>query len=248
MNKMESKIKNLIAVRLKTHADLNAKDITFAKNIIYQYLSTSIFIRILTYINTKGICKFALAFNTNLDTAIQNKDENEVKLVLDHVEQMFVELYDNPYLSQEERDFLNLLLERELMTTAYLIQMIESGKEITFNDTCHHTTVALGIKNNSDVAAIATKCYEQVCIEESKIDDNIRAVMSKHEPMGDSVYAIDKKKRSKVPKIYCFDLLTLLESLPKNPETGQNFDKYALSLIETRLHKEMAMYRRFKEY
>lgn len=232
---------------LKSHKSLTEDDIKYAANFISSFysdsrdklrqnsgikniLTDSQLLMILLYSDKKRICRFALIFNDELDDAIKSRDSSMLKRILLGPKEMFVELYDNPLLSNEDKDFIIRLIARESFALMVTLEFLK--KEIITDD---------------DVINVATKCYNNVCIKDGQIlyDDDSRAVMSRYETPPESVFTIDKSK------IYCFDTLELIsevtEEIPINPKTGNKFSDYALKLIRNRFNKEINMYRRYKQ-
>jgi hypothetical protein len=124
------------------------------------------------------------------------------------------------------------------------------------DEKCTSETITVSAEKDQGsvkMVSIATRCYDEVCIQDAKIleDDIARATMSKYEKPAESVYTVDKPAGSTVPRAYCFDTLDLIaavsEPTPVNPKTKEAFSDYSLELIQRRFHKEIAMYRRYKQ-
>jgi len=260
---------------LRSHKELTDNDIIYAANYISSFyahssdmfqanpnatniLTDEQLIIFLVYADQRGICKFALTFNSELDIAIKTKDTVSLKKILLGPKEMFVELYDNPFLSTDDREFIIRLIAREMFTINLVLEFLK--KKIlnleTIDDTC--TSIDLQSKINREdgvihMAFLVTKCYEEVCFQDAKIleDDLVRASMSKYEKTPGSIYTVDKPIDSNTPQVYCFDTIDLIvavtEDIPINPKTNQPFSEYALKLINQRFHKEIAMYRRYKQ-
>lgn len=264
---------------LQSHKSrLSSDDIAYAANYISSFYSHSMdivqkdpdtenilseeqLIMFLVYADQKGISKFALIFNEELDTAILKKDTISLKAILLGPKEMFVELYDNTFLRNEDRDFLIRLVSREIFALKLTFELLKR-KVInldTIDDTCMAETLTVHAeklsqeKDKVQVTVIATKCYDEVCIQDAKIleDDMARATMSKYEKPAESVYTVDKSATSTTPKVYCFNTIELIDAItelnPINPKTKEPFSDYTLSLLHQRFHKEMAMYRRYKQ-
>lgn len=84
-------------------------------------------IMFLVYADQKGIAKFALIFNEELDEAIKNKDTISLKKLLLGPKEMFIELYDNPYLSYEDREFIIRLISREMFAMTLTFESIKKN-------------------------------------------------------------------------------------------------------------------------
>ena len=240
---------HLVNKVLQSHKNLTSDDIQYASNYISSFYSYSSnnpnssfpllddtqLIMFLVYSDQNGICKYALIFNEELDIAIKSRDNISLKRILLGPKEMFIELYDNPYLSIEERDFIIRLIARESFAIMLSMELLKKNP--------------LDI-NSDDISSI---CYDQVCIQDAKIldDDYVRATMSKYEKPSSSVFTIDKSPHSDTPNVYCFDTLDLISSVtepsPINPKTNQPFSSYSLNIINQRFHKEIAMYRRYRQ-
>jgi hypothetical protein len=265
---------------LRSHKNLNDNDIQYAANYISSFYSHSYnvlydnphisrdspsniltdpqLIMFLVYSDQRGICKFALIFNEQLDTAIKNKDNIAFKRILLGPKEMFVELYDNTFLSTEDRDFITRLIARESFALMLAIQLLKY-KIINFesiDDTCTSNTFTFHTqKENTHVrlVSLATKCYDEVCIHDAKIlqDDQVRATMSKYENTPESVFTVDKPPSSETPQVYCFNTLDLIAAItdnpPINPKTGQPFSTHSIKIITQRFNKEINMYRRYRQ-
>ena len=229
---------------LHTHKSLSENDITYSANFISSFyalrenvLTDDQLVMFLVYADKSGICRFALIFNEELDTAIKNKDRTGLKRLLLGPKEMFIELYDNTFLSNEDRDFILRLIARESFAMMLALGLLKKNSE----------------SFTANVVTITTKCYDEVCIQDSKLleDDPERAVMSKHEKPPESVFTVDKPKSSRTPSVYCFNTLDLIkavtETVPINPKTGEPFSDYSLKVIRDRFRKEINMYRRYRQ-
>jgi hypothetical protein len=228
-------------------------------------------IRVLTYADQKGICKFALLFNEELDIAIRTKNTILFDKLLIGPKEMFIELYDNRFLSYDNKEFIIRLISREMFSMTLFFKLIKDKildlETIDYKCTIETLELALsyyieddaissGVQNITPgfhMTTLATKCYDEICIQDSKIldDDYVRGIMSKYERPSELVYTIDKPVTSSSPHIYCFDTLTLIdavtENFPINPQSNEPFSNYALEIIHNRFQKEIDMYRRYKE-
>jgi len=264
---------------LRSHKRLNEDDIQYASNYISSFYShnynivqdsaskipsgfDSQLIMFLVYADQNGICKFALIFNEELDNAIKNKDDITLKRIILGPKEMFVELYDNSFLSTEDRDFITRLIARESFAIMLSIELLKKKiinlEEITDTCTSESFTIQAELEKGKKgeevtMVALTTKCYDEVCIQDAKIleDDNVRGTMSKYEKTPESVFTVDKPLSSKTPQVYCFNTLDLIaaitENTPINPKTGEPFSEYSLKIITQRFHKEIAMYRRYRQ-
>jgi len=239
---------------LQSHKNLNEDDIQYATNYICSFYSYSneliildknnneIFdddklIMFLVYSDQNGICKFALLFNDELDSIILDRNTIALKKILLGPKEMFVELYDNAFLSNEDRDFITRLLAREIFANKLYLKSLKKK-----------------IPNKTyDFDTLTTKCYGDVCIQDSKIllDDNIRSELSKYEKTSKTIYTVDIPENSSTIQVYCFDTLELIKAItdpiPINYKSGKIFSNYTLKLLNQRFHKEINMYLRYKQ-
>lgn len=260
---------------LRSHKRLTDDDIQYASNYISSFyshsrdeleinpnadnlLNSEQLVMFLVYIDQRGISKFALVFNEELDASIKAKDTVSIKKLLLGPKEMFIELYDNPYLSNEDREFISRLISRERFAVS--LALILLAKKIlnleTIDDKCASESMSVEAERNGDavnMTILATKCYDEVCIQDARIleDDTARAEMSKREKPADTVFTVDKPASSPTPQAYCFETIELIaamtEETPINPKSKEPFSIYALKIIRQRFHKEIAMYRRYKE-
>ncbi len=252
---------------LQSHKNLTDSDIQYGSNYITSFYSHSgsstktnhildneQLNMILVYADQKGIGKYALLFNEKLDYSIKTRNTTLLKSILLGPKEIFVELYDNPYLSDDDREFTIRLISREMFALTMSLELVKN-KLLNFEpNICHSINVYEETRNGTtNMAILTTKCYDEVCIQDAKIlaDDSVRAIMSQYEKPPDSVYTIDKSTHEDLPKVYCFNTIELLsyitETVPINPHTNAPFSEYSLKIIHQRFNKEIAMYRRYKE-
>lgn len=250
---------------LCSHTRLSKEDIEHATNYISSFyiysrneensdeeniITEDHLVQFLVYTNQRGIGKFALIFNDKLDFAIISRDNIFLQQILFGPKEMFVELYDNPYLFTEDYDFMIRLISREMYAMTLLLKQFREkilNLEI-IDDTCQSKG-----ENQESIVTIAAKCYDKVCLQDVKIleSDSIRVEMSKYETLPNTVHTVDKSKNSMTPQVYCFDTIELIasmtENIPVNSRTKEPFSEYSLKVIGRRFHKEIALYRRYKE-
>lgn len=250
---------------LETHKRLNQEDIGYFSNFIASFYSDSMntngkfnedqLIMMLVYMNQHSICKFAITFNERLDISIKSRDFVSLKNLLLSPKEVFVELYDNPYLSQDSVNFTIRILAREMVAMNNLFAMLKQKVIELEENTCSvesTITEARSVDNKVNITQLLLKCYEEICIQDYQLmnKDIISGIFSMYEVPSQEISTVEPAESKK----YCFDLFELLESLvsqsengPINPKTKKPFSKDALKLINQRLHKEIAMYKRYKE-
>lgn len=255
---------------MQTHKSLSESNIIFASNFITSFYEQSQrrqgdnsftedqLILFLVYADRSGICKFALMFNAALDAAIITEDTNTIMELILAPKEKFVELYDNPYLTDNQRNFITRLVAREI---AAFTSAFEALKEKILNfevidNTCRQETFSVDAIEDgkvTHVTMLATRCYEDVCIQDATIrrEDAPRALMAKSEKPAENVYTVDKAPGEISPSVYCFDTLDLMNAMmsnpPINPKTSNPFSDYSVRIINQRFSKELALYRRYYE-
>lgn len=252
---------------LKTHSALSEDDMLYAANFIcsmynhYAELSSRTnpfskdqLIRILVYANTNTICKFALLFNSELDEAIKSRNTLNLTHILLGPKEMFVELYDNSYLSSEQQNFIMRMLAREIAAFTQVYERVEEHVLDLDSIHTHCSTQSMAYNSTqSSIVELTTKCYEEVCLIGSTIlrEDSARAIMAQNENPPENIYTVDKLPSQTLPSVYCFNTLDLMEALmhepPLNPKTQQPLSPQALTMIRHRFAKEIALYRRFHD-
>lgn len=240
---------------LHSHKLLSLADIHYAANYISSFyahsqrliegnpdatnvLSDTLLTRLLVYINQCSIGKFALIYNEAIDNAILTRNNVLLRELLLSPKEVFVELYDNPYLLAEDRDYLLRIISREMY--AMLLVLGRLRKQLINNDLI-------------DLEGLATNCFNEICIHDSRIltEDLARGEMFKYEKLSPTIYTVDKGSTTLSPQVYCFDTMKLIgimtERVPINPSTREPFSDFSRELIQQRLRKEIALYKRYKE-
>lgn len=263
---------------LRSHKTLTDDDIGYAANYITSFyvhsndvkssFTEEQLITFLVYSNQNEICKFALTFNDELNSIIKRRDSISLgnlllgnhtgrKFVGSDLRGMFVELYDNRFLVDDDKEFIIRLISREMFATKLSLGLLRK-KILNFDnidDRCASETLDISTNQTNasvQMTSLVTKCYDEVCIQDAKIlsDDGARATMSKYEKAPPKIYTVDKPRNALNPQVYCFDTLELINAVVTNsvnPKSGEPFSGYALDLINRRFRKEISMYRRYKQ-
>lgn len=253
---------------LHSHPRLDESDVFFASNYIASFYSHSLdkkisislshdqLVMFLVYADQNSLCRFALLFNETLDSSIKSRDTFSLKRLILGPKEMFVELYDNPLLSSSDRSLLIRTISRYSFALSLTLQSLENNIS-NFNfidDSSTSESFSSHLRHNVkslDLFSIHSKCFDQVCIHDSKIldDDTSRAIMSIYESPSSSIFTVDKPSLS--PQVFCFDLLDLVSSfvhpVPINSKTNKPFSPYTVDIISHRFHKEINMYRRYHQ-
>lgn len=263
---------------LRSHKNLSEDNVAFAANYIASFRAANVdpafdddqFAMFLTYADTTGIGKFALIFNEELDAAIKARDTTKLRELVLGPQEMFVEVYDNSFFTEEDREIAMRMLTRSIYAHQLLVNQLRQKVSVdTIDDTnpavvpaadkdpqfhcpvitltTERTATPLGVS----AAALATMCYQEVCIQEAQIlrDDPVRTQMNARDTPPEQVYAIDRAPSKKIPQVYCFETLELLAAVthdpPINPKTNEPFSPESLTLITNKFRRELAMYRRY---
>jgi len=250
---------HILKYSLSTHKNLSDKEIIRTSNYICSFyinknISFDSLIQFFTYSDQTGVCKFALSFNEKLKNSIKSKDYSLLKKLVLGPKDMFIELYDNNYLSPTDRDFLIRLVSREMVAYESLFDKVKN-KIINVEDIKHKCSSNTSYfelthqKNKNTMFSLTSNCYDEICIQDSKNlnDDQVLSIMSKYEKPPSSFYTVDKSSKTQTPQVYCFDTLELISSLPINPKTGEKFSKHTFNIIHQRFSKEINMYKRYRE-
>lgn len=266
---------HLVRHVLRTHPELTDTQITWGANYIcsfYAYsqealvlapgpgarLTSEQLIQFLVYADQTGISRFALILNLALDQFLQNQNQTELNQLLLGPKEMFIELYNNPFLEEADQDYLIRLLSRETFTMTLLFERVKNGiiNLEAIDDRCliqEYEASLVPTETGIQVTTLATRCYDEVCLKDAQIlsDDPARAIMSQHEKVPESVYTVDKSPNQATPQVFCFKTMELIAAVTNpvliNPKTGAPFSDYALQLINQRFRKEIAMYQRYKQ-
>ena len=168
-----------------------------------------------------------------------------MNLLLLSPKEIFIELYDNPFLSEDDKEYIIRLVEREIFAMGYFLKLLEKNPNADQNEVCNQEV----IENETNMVKLTTKCYDEVCIQDAKIltDNSVRAIMSKYEKPPETFYTVDNAETT--PQVYCFDTLELIGIIcndnPINPKSNKPFSKYAIKLINDRFRKEINLYKRY---
>jgi hypothetical protein len=247
---------------LRNHKSLQDTDVGFAANYtaslraanLYQNFDDDQFAMFLAYADTTGVGKFAFTFNEELDQAVLDRNIPRLRDLLLGPTEMFVEIYDNPYLTDEDREFAVRMLARSIYAHQLLLEQLR--QKDTINDECpvvSMLTEETATPNGVSAVALANRCYEEVCIQEAQIlhDDPVRTQMNTRDKPPAQVYTIDRAPSKHTPQVYCFETIELLAAVtqdpPMNPKSGEPFSPQALNLITTKFRRELAMYRRYQQ-
>ena len=184
----------------------------------------------LTYSYQQGLGRLALTFNDELDLAIGHYDTITLHRLLTGPKEMFVEVYDNSHLNSLDREYC-------LRSLGYEIHVFHSVLNSNIDD---------------NVEQLLHACHDDVCSYDSALlqRDPIRTIMARNEVLPQNIHIVDETEQGQFAP-YEFELIELLDSVtadpPINPQTQRRFSSYSLNLIQHRLHREIALYSRYRD-
>ena len=253
---------------LRSHDTLTEKEITTGASMIASIFASTTGVDIddiddqfglfMVYADRKGLGKFALTYNEELDEIIRSKMNLLLQQILFGPKEMFIEIYDNDYLTEEDKSSLLRVLSREMVGAVKFLESIRSrSSDLDFpDDICNYQAIETNIsreRGTANLTTISSKCYDEVCLEDSQMvnTDKVWATVAKYESPPTTVQTVDTPSSYSTPMIYCFELLDLLNAItedpPINPQSQEPFSPMSLALIKRRFSKEIAMYRRYKD-
>lgn len=265
LNNTELTVFHMVSHILHGHARLDLNDIQTAANYISSFyiysqqydpglLPLDQLIMFLVYADQSSICKFALLFNTELDRAITTRDEPRLKSIITGPREMFVELYDNPFLLTADREFMIRLVSREIFAMNLTFELVKHKlTKLEPIETFCHSQTTISSRSPNHMTSLTTRCYDEVCLQDAQIleEDSIRGTMYRYERVPSTIYTVDKPGSAHTPQVFCFTTLDLIaamtDDVPINPQTQQPFSTYAVEIIYQRFRKEIAMYRRYRQ-
>jgi len=239
--------KEILTTVLKTHK-LSNDEIDFAVDeILKMNLSekdlANFILQVYLLTNTG---RFSLIFNNNLDTDIKFKIGIEKWVKTAGTKEAWPELYDNPYLTNDEIKIIEEMSNREYFAVLNTIETCKSCEntgniEIFPCQTKQDDSVYL----NKDIVytSIYEQCYENVCISESVQRGKIISLKSDSD-IPRVAYVGDGKGTKN-----CFKVMELIEQLARgnyvNSKSNEMFSDLILGQLLSKYDKEIKMYKRF---
>lgn len=227
----------VISYVINTHESLTKDEKKFAANWICSLhiqarkkFDENKLLLFLTYTNKEGICRFALTYNKKLDALIRERNKTGILNFLSDIsEKYFVELYDNPSLSEDDRLTIERKAAIEYVGHKLLLDTIlQKLKECELVSTGSQTT-----NSCLTVVSLARDCQDNVCVEDAKQAgcSETDALFLKHDKCPQRVYTAEG----------VFETEPLLKQLA----TGQTtLSSGVRSALEKKFRKELAMYKR----
>lgn len=223
---------NTIKEVIYTHSNLSDDDKKYGINLINNLLDKNDLkeetYRFFLYANLKTFTgTYCGCYNDFFEDAIKKRNEKIIKnMVTEIKEEAFFELFDNKYITAEDKTKVLTTLNYELSATKEAI----------------NTAI---IKNN---------IYTSILIGEQSLYETILRDFLAHN--GFSVYSlyakyiylVDTVKNSKTPKIFYFDTWSLLNVILKenlNPQTLEPFSIQKYNQIKNRYDIELKLILRY---
>lgn len=161
--------------------------------------------------------RFSILWKMKLRDMLAQQNTSELQRFLtmdsDILLNEFVELYDNPYLTQTEYDTVDAMVTREFQAVQNLLQ---NGKH-KYNLTNQNYQV----------------CYDRICVSEDSAEFSVGLSLPEVVRFVDHGIAC---------KLGYLDLVNeLVKVMPINECTGRPFSPEVLKALQERYHKEIAM-------
>lgn len=217
---------NLLLSSLSSHQNLSLDEIEFSSNYYTSYYFSFPYppVKNLAFFLLYSSCDFALTFNYMLDYSISNKNFCYLNNLFFCDKGIFVEVFDNYYLTSDHKNQLIIFLVSKL--SYYLSQLmgVESDERLEARD----NLLQYEILNQCRSTAIFNSCS-----------------------FPDNVYIPDIDPSSQIFNIYMFKPIDIVKSYLSdqiNPYTKSKFSAYTIKAIELRFQKEIAMFKRFLDW
>lgn len=197
-------------------------------------------------INKKGIGCFAFTFKSLFVQNIEEQNYSDLKQLLTSDSELFTELFENNYLKEEDKAYLNTLYEKEYFAFMLSINKIREGVHIDSNTECKKNLI---FAKNDKILKIFNDCYDEVCFSENEVTGRYKMedILDLADIPAEDIYIVDKDETNF--NTYCLKLEELLESLssnpPINPKTEEEYSDFSKKILYENYNKEICMYRKF---
>lgn len=250
-------IYHLISDILQTHLKLDINDIRFTSNIICNMnLSNNQLAKFLLHsYKFSNTGRFTLTFNYNLDIYIKIRNKEKIELLANMSENdAFIELYDNPLLTEIEKITISNIYRREylsiLNTIEYAIATDIPLNSIFPSNLNNLNNININDFINNENKSLYSKCYDGICYYELEKNGNIDDIIGGCEiPMLTYISDIDIQDNNTLNKVYCFDLMELIEMIANNYKinkfTNKIFNPRVYDMIKQKYNKEINMYKKY---
>lgn len=199
----------------------------------------------------------SFTFNTALDSLLGRTGVSieEFKRFLDQRER-FPELYDNPYLSEDEKKEIQRTMDREYRTVKTLLGRLDDSVAgipilpLLSGDADIDELINVEKKDektgNIKNTTLYTQCFSQICILDGDIQ---RAPNTAKE-----FFMPDVVEGMMLPQTFCFEPVEIIRAIAEgdgksaiNPKTGGKFSDTAFKMINRQYETEAKMYKRYRE-
>ena len=250
-------LKEMLVNVFKTHPDLDADDINYIVLLIMNLnLNDNTLAKFITQtykiLNTG---RYSLYFNTKLENNIKRRCGKDIAEQIKNsgTEVSWPELYCNDLLNDDEIDIVDSIAKREFSVILYTIEKSKTSNCSvvfpTFNN--NHQTNNNQISQDLDgiyYNSLYSKCYNEVCIAESKQKGKIVSFDESKIPQ--VAYVSDDNNHDTTKnKNFCFNTMYLISRLSKenyiNPETKLPFTTRTLCQLMAKYQIEIKMYKKF---
>lgn len=247
--------KDMIESALKTHKDLGSEDRKYLiGEVIGMDLSdgalTNFILRTYKLSNTG---RFSFIYNLDLDSHIKTRSGKRVRKLVEVAgeEIAWPEVFANPYLSDEERDTIEKMYNREYFAVLNSLERAKCNnrnlEEILPCGSSNTDSLYLS-DNKLKYTTIYSQCYDNVCMSEAEQLGKIIALGNGNDEIPQIAYVADGNKKS---DRYCFRVMSLIKQLSEgnyiNPKTGAMFSPLLLEQLLSKYEKEIKMYKRHLE-
>lgn len=236
---------------LSTDPERTRKDIIYGKKTLcgMPLDQHQLILMLLLLSKTTTTGKYALTYHRMTNQALKQHDVKMLKrLINQSIEESLPEVFDNPYLNEEERQRVLDVIVREYDAMKNAIYYHSQQPDASFMTCDIHEQFVDYDESDQNVksSTLLCGCYAKECIEHDVISSvttptSIRFIEHHTRHSDNPVYN----------KIYQFDIEELLPILSQkkliNPRNGKPFNKSSVDLLRKRLNIELKLYKRFTE-
>lgn len=253
-------IRKLTEEALSTHIHADYHHIGIAVEVLslIEFSNEQLALLILFLSQTTSTGQFALSFNHDIDLAISQNNINQlISLAETNQNEFFVELYDNPNLSPEDKNIIENTKNLEFHTILDLINIYnkqdydkkieEKSSDVpsSFLNLCPREdegelcVMDGNVETCSKLVPTYNSCYKQICIESKKeffLTPTNTSVVNVPSNNVQKYGEIEKRE------ILCLPYIKFIELLTKNTH---NFAKHLTPSLLKLYSRETIMYARY---
>lgn len=254
----ETFCRSIVRECLSSHRDLEEEDLEYASSLGCRFKpdDDALAMFMLHSCKSTNTGRFSLTYNFELDRAIVERNgQRVIDLASIDVDTAWPEVFDNPYLSEAERETIIRVHDKELNAVK---NVVEQGKTMSppytvqFMTKCEPTVDRITDKKggvDTETTVYGT-CYKGVCIEESR-HGGVLFDLEQPEKLQETVMVPEKAASVEIGihLVRCYDFIHLIHGLslvpPVDPTTGQKFSDATEKMLLQRYNKEIKMYQKF---